>query len=185
MLRNEKNTRYVIIKVFIVACVTSLTAVLASYQLFNRNFSTKANATTLIQKTIDPARGLFYDRNGKILGYIAGVTNRTELPLARIPIALREATVAIEDKRFYEHDGVDWVRVIGAAVRNAMSSDGLRQGGSTITMQLVKNLYDPNAPRDFTQKIKEAHLAPPPLLSRMNQAGLLGRKSGQGFYSYR
>ena len=41
----------------------------------------------------------------------------------------------------------------------AVSSDGLRQGGSTITMQLVKNLYDPNAPRDFTQKIKEAHLA--------------------------
>ena len=97
-----------------------------------------------------------YDRDGKLLGYIAGVTNRTELPLSRIPISLREATVAIEDKRFYEHDGVDWMRIIGAAARNAMSSDGLRQGGSTITMQLVKNLYDPNAPRDFTQKIKEA-----------------------------
>ncbi|MDA3005728.1 MAG: PBP1A family penicillin-binding protein, partial [Actinomycetota bacterium] len=100
-----------------------------------------------------------YDRNGKLLGYIAGVTNRTELPLSRIPISLREATIAIEDKRFYEHDGVDWVRVFGAAARNAMSNDGLRQGGSTITMQLVKNLYDPDAPRDFSQKIKEAHLA--------------------------
>jgi len=100
-----------------------------------------------------------YDRDGKLLGYIAGVTNRTELPLSRIPISLREATVAIEDKRFYEHDGVDWMRIVGAAARNAMSSDGLRQGGSTITMQLVKNLYDPEAPRDFTQKIKEAHLA--------------------------
>jgi len=100
-----------------------------------------------------------YDRNGKLLGYIAGVTNRTEIPLARIPLSLREATVAIEDKRFYEHDGVDWVRIVGAAVRNAMDNDGLRQGGSTITMQLVKNLYDPDAPRDFAQKIKEAHLA--------------------------
>ena len=100
-----------------------------------------------------------YDRNGKLLGYIAGVTNRTELPLSRIPISLREATVAIEDKRFYEHDGVDWVRVVGAALRNALDSSGLRQGGSTITMQLVKNLYDPDAPRNFTQKIKEAHLA--------------------------
>jgi len=100
-----------------------------------------------------------YDRNGKLLGYIAGVTNRTELPLSRIPISLREATIAIEDKRFYEHDGVDWVRVVGAAARNALSNDGLRQGGSTITMQLVKNLYDPDAPRDIAQKIKEAHLA--------------------------
>ncbi len=100
-----------------------------------------------------------YDRNGKLLGYIAGVTNRTEIPLSRIPLSLREATVAIEDKRFYEHDGVDWVRVVGAAARNAASEDGLRQGGSTITMQLVKNLYDPDAPRDFPQKIKEAHLA--------------------------
>ncbi|MEO2057959.1 MAG: PBP1A family penicillin-binding protein, partial [Thermoleophilia bacterium] len=100
-----------------------------------------------------------YDRNGKLLGYIAGVTNRTELPLSRMPISLREATIAIEDKRFYEHDGVDWVRVVGAAARNALSNDGLRQGGSTITMQLVKNLYDPDAPRDIPQKIKEAHLA--------------------------
>ena len=46
------------------------------------------------------------DRNGKVLGYITGVTNRTELPYARIPKSLRDATVAIEDKRFYQHDGV-------------------------------------------------------------------------------
>lgn len=99
-----------------------------------------------------------YDRNGKLLGYIPGVTNRTEIPLARIPIALRDATVAIEDKRFYEHGGVDWLRVLGAAVHNAATASG-RQGGSTITMQLVKNLYDPNAPRTIAQKIKEVALA--------------------------
>ncbi len=97
------------------------------------------------------------DRNGKSLGYIAGVTNRTELPYARIPKSLRDATVAIEDKRFYQHSGVDYLRMVGAAVNNA--GGGGRQGGSTITMQLAKNLYDPNAPRDFSQKIKEAYLA--------------------------
>ena len=98
------------------------------------------------------------DRNGKVLGYITGVTNRTELPYARIPKALRDATVAIEDKRFYQHDGVDYVRLVGAAVRD-LTAGGVKQGGSTITMQLAKNLYDPNAPRGFSQKIKEAYLA--------------------------
>jgi len=97
------------------------------------------------------------DRNGKSLGVIAGVTNRTEIPYARIPKSLRDATVAIEDKRFYEHSGVDYLRLVGAAVNNARG--GGRQGGSTITMQLAKNLYDPNAPRGFSQKIKEAYLA--------------------------
>ena len=97
------------------------------------------------------------DRNGKSLGVIAGVTNRTEIPYARIPKSLRDATVAIEDKRFYEHSGVDYLRLVGAAVNNARG--GGRQGGSTITMQLAKNLYDPTAPRGFSQKIKEAYLA--------------------------
>ena len=97
------------------------------------------------------------DRNGESLGVIAGVTNRTEIPYARIPKSLRDATVAIEDKRFYEHSGVDYLRLVGAAVNNARG--GGRQGGSTITMQLAKNLYDPNAPRGFSQKIKEADLA--------------------------
>jgi penicillin-binding protein 1A len=97
------------------------------------------------------------DRNGESLGVIAGVTNRTEIPYARIPKSLRDATVAIEDKRFYEHSGVDYLRLVGAAVNNARG--GGRQGGSTITMQLAKNLYDPNAPRGFSQKIKEAYLA--------------------------
>ena len=97
------------------------------------------------------------DRNGKSLGVIAGVTNRTEIPYARIPKSLRDATVAIEDKRFYEHSGVDYLRLVGAAANNARG--GGRQGGSTITMQLAKNLYDPNAPRSFSQKIKEAYLA--------------------------
>ena len=98
------------------------------------------------------------DRNGKVLGHITGVTNRTELPYARIPKSLRDATVAIEDKRFYQHNGVDYVRLVGAAVRD-VTAGSLKQGGSTITMQLAKNLYDPGAKRDFSQKIKEAYLA--------------------------
>jgi len=99
-----------------------------------------------------------YDKDGKLLGIVAGVTNRTVVPSARIPQVLKDATVAIEDKRFYEHDGVDYYRLAGAAVRD-LESGSASQGGSTITMQLIKNLYDPKASRTLSKKIEEAYLA--------------------------
>ena len=79
------------------------------------------------------------DNKQQVLGRVAGITNRTEVRLGRIPKTVRQAHVAVEDQRFYEHDGVDVVRVFGAAWRNARSGSA-REGGSTITMQLAKNL---------------------------------------------
>jgi penicillin-binding protein 1A len=99
-----------------------------------------------------------YDKNGKLLGIVAGVTNRTVVPSRRIPQVLKDATVAIEDKRFYDHDGVDYYRLVGAAWRD-LQSGSATQGGSTITMQLIKNLYDPRADRTISKKIEEAYLA--------------------------
>lgn len=98
------------------------------------------------------------DRGGKVLGRVAGVTNRTEVRLGRIPKVVREATVAVEDQRFYEHDGIDTVRVFGAAWRNARSGSA-REGGSTITMQLAKNLTEGGEARTFERKVIEACLA--------------------------
>ena len=99
-----------------------------------------------------------YDQNGKPLGIVAGVTNRTVVGSKRIPQVLKDATVAIEDKRFYDHSGVDYYRLVGAAVRD-LQSGSATQGGSTITMQLIKNLYDPKASRTLSKKIEEAYLA--------------------------
>ena len=99
-----------------------------------------------------------YDKDNTLLGIIAGETNRTVVPSSRIPQTLKDATVAIEDKRFYEHDGVDYYRLLGAAAKDIQSRSA-RQGGSTITMQLIKNLYEPKADRTFSKKIEEAYLA--------------------------
>jgi len=99
-----------------------------------------------------------YDKDKKLLGIVAGETNRTVVASNRIPRVLKDATVAIEDKRFYSHDGVDYYRLAGAAVRD-LESRSASQGGSTITMQLVKNLYDPQAGRTLSKKIEEAYLA--------------------------
>ncbi len=99
-----------------------------------------------------------FDKDGKLLGIVAGVTNRTVVRSPRIPQALKDATVAIEDKRFFDHEGVDYYRLVGAAVRDLQSGSSA-QGGSTITMQLIKNLYDPAADRTISKKIEEAYLA--------------------------
>ncbi len=99
-----------------------------------------------------------FDRNGELLGLVAAERNRTEVSEELIPQSLEDATVAIEDKRFYKHGGVDYSRIVGAAVHDVRTGS-TTQGGSTITMQLIKNLYDPGAGRTFTRKLQEAYLA--------------------------
>ena len=63
-----------------------------------------------------------------------GAENRIWVDLENIPENMQNAFVALEDKRFYEHSGVDWVRTIGVFLKNNS------QGGSTITQQLIKNI---------------------------------------------
>ncbi len=99
-----------------------------------------------------------YDKDGKLLGIVAGETNRTVVGTRRIPRILKDATVAIEDKRFYSHSGVNYYRLVGAGVRDIQSGSSA-QGGSTITMQLMKNLYEPQADRTISKKVEEAYLA--------------------------
>ena len=71
---------------------------------------------------------------------------------------LRRATVAIEDERFYKHDGVDLNAIVRAGIKNLESGKTV-QGGSTITQQLVRALYIKDPKRDFARKIREAKLA--------------------------
>src|SRR4051794_3965402 len=104
------------------------------------------------------ASSVVYAADGERLGFIQADTLRTPVPRGGIPIALRNATVAIEDRRFYSHKGVDVEGVFRAAVKN-LSSHRKLEGGSTLTMQLIKNLYDPGKQRTFTRKVREAKLA--------------------------
>ena len=79
-----------------------------------------------------------------------------------MPKMLKDATVAIEDERFYKHKGVDYEGIVRAAVKNFISKKTV-EGGSTLTMQLVKNLYTADRSRDglagYKRKIREAKLA--------------------------
>ena len=84
--------------------------------------------------------------------------NRQPVPLKQISPWLPKATVAIEDRRFYEHGGVDF-EGIARALWKDVSAGKVVEGGSTITQQLVRNLYPVSRERTLERKLKEACLA--------------------------
>src|SRR5213079_2807249 len=98
-----------------------------------------------------------FDADGSLLGSIPAEKNRTRVALKKISPWMRKATVAIEDHRFYTHGGVDYQGIIRAAWKD-LTAGHVVQGGSTITQQLVRNLYI-SKERTFKRKIKEACLA--------------------------
>ncbi len=100
---------------------------------------------------------IIYARNGQQLAIVPSAENRQYVPITRISPWLGRATVAIEDRRFYEHHGVDWKAVARAAMRN-LTAGKVEEGGSTITQQLVRNLYLTREV-SYSRKIKEAALA--------------------------
>jgi len=106
------------------------------------------------------AVSIVYAADGTRLGFISGDILRRTVPGRAIPNVMKRATVAIEDKRFYQHGGVDYVGIVRAAVKN-VTSDRTAQGASTLTMQLVRNLYIPEerSQKTLTRKIREAKLA--------------------------
>ena len=69
-----------------------------------------------------------------------GQERRTLIKLGDVPKSLRDAFVITEDKRFYDHAGIDWIRIVGAAMYNVRAGSWA-QGFSTITMQLARNVF--------------------------------------------
>lgn len=98
-----------------------------------------------------------YDIKGRILTNLHGEANREIVALEQISPELKRAVLAIEDSRFYEHQGINFYS-IGRAVLANYRSGGVSEGASTITMQLVKNLFL-TKDRTLTRKLAEAILA--------------------------
>jgi len=98
----------------------------------------------------------FLDRYGNEVGN-RGIKHNESVPLEEFPDHLIKAVLATEDRRFYEHFGIDFLGTFRALVTNARAG-GVVQGGSTITQQLAKNLFLSNE-RTYERKINEAFLA--------------------------
>ncbi|MBJ7332837.1 MAG: transglycosylase domain-containing protein, partial [Solirubrobacteraceae bacterium] len=109
-------------------------------------------------KPQDPgATSVVYAADGTRLGFIESSVLRRPINSEEIPQNVKNATVAIEDRRFYDHTGVDFEGVIRAGVKNITSGKTV-EGGSTLTMQLVRALYG-DKEKTFKRKIREAKLA--------------------------
>jgi penicillin-binding protein 1A len=100
-----------------------------------------------------------YAADGSLIGVIHSDTIRQPVASARIPQDLKDATVAIEDRRFYNHGGIDPSAIIRAGWEDVTAGGKPVEGGSTITQQLVRNLYIANPQDTLRRKIIEAHLA--------------------------
>ncbi len=115
--------------------------------------------------------------DGTRLGYIRSDVLRQEVTLKQIPRALTRATVAIEDRRFWQHGGIDFEGILRAGVQDVFGGGRNIQGGSTLTMQLVRNIYLPYKladTRSIKRKIIEAKLAEE-LESKRTKRWILGQ----------
>ena len=97
-----------------------------------------------------------YDRQGNLITDYKGTEDRIMVSIDEIPEMLQNAFIAVEDARFYEHNGVDVKRIVGALVANFTS--GSTQGGSTITQQLIKQTVL-SSEQSYKRKLQEAYLA--------------------------
>lgn len=108
-------------------------------------------------KDYKPSAGtVILAEDGRVLGQIK-IEKGTYVPLSRVPKFLKDALLATEDPRFYQHKGLDYRGILRAALKDIIAVK-LKQGGSTITQQLTKVVFL-SSERSFTRKIKEVILA--------------------------
>jgi len=95
-----------------------------------------------------------YDKNDKLIETIDQGIPRTVIPFSQVPLVMRQAVLAAEDKRFYEHEGISFWGILRAFVANAKALK-MVEGGSTITQQLAKNLFFNDVKRTGIVKLSE------------------------------
>jgi penicillin-binding protein 1A len=121
-----------------------------------------------------------YTNRMRLLGVVPSATNRQPLPLAKISPWLPEATVAIEDARFWQHGALDY-QGIARALYQDLSKGHIVQGGSTITQELVRNLYIGNNQRTLSRKLREACLAEK-IFQKLSRKAILADYLNEVFY---
>ena len=128
------------------------------------------------------ANTFVYAADGSLLGSIPAERNREPITAAEMSLWIRKATIAIEDRRFFEHQGVDVEGIARAAVENLRAGE-IVEGGSTITQQLVRNLYI-SREQTVQRKVKEACLATK-LDDAWSKERILTEYLNQSFYGNR
>lgn len=153
----KKGSFYIIKRVLLVILILLVIGIALGTTLF---FYYAQSAPKLTEsKLSSPGSTVIYDSNNKKITSL-GADNRVLIAADKVPQQLKDAIVSIEDRRFYEQNGIDPKRILGAFLNNLDPSSGL-QGGSTIDQQLIKLSYFSTSKSDQTlkRKAQEAWLA--------------------------
>ena len=154
--RNRKRRSLLLFAALLVASIIAL--LLATVAFTGQQILLSQCNTTELRPVELGANSFLYTDNGQQLGVIPSATNRQPLPLWQIAPSLPQATVAIEDARFWQHGALDYRGILRALYQD-IAHGQVVQGGSTITQELVKNLYIGSAHRTLSRKVEEACLA--------------------------
>ena len=155
-----KLARFLVTFALIVALgATALATSLALFVPAAQTFKSAVSPIASLRRTLTtpPQRSYVYDRNGQLMTTLFDF-DRAPVKLSTVPKYLQQAVIAIEDRKFYEHNGVDLAGVLRAFTRDVDAGE-LEQGASTITQQLVKNVWRQREKRNLEEKMKEAWLA--------------------------
>lgn len=153
MKRLKKIIKYTVIGCFGVAFASAFTlALLLEPRIPVRGFA----ELDITRITITESSLVFTDKDGKKINS-DGLDRRSAVTLESLPSYVPAAFIAIEDKRFYSHRGIDPYRMIGAATRNIIAGS-FKEGASTITQQLVKNTHL-KTDKTLSRKIQEIRIA--------------------------
>ena len=138
----------------LILCLILVFACIFGYSVY------KDTATFDSKKLLSSGASVMYDSNGDIMYTYGSQENgtRKNVTYDDLPQVLVDAIVAAEDSRFFEHNGFDLPRIVKAALSN-LKAGGITGGGSTITQQLIKKTYFPDAQKTYSRKLSEIILA--------------------------
>src|SRR5215210_6612625 len=126
-----------------------LTGIIAAYELNYSRAATEVAALATYRPSV--VTRVYADDDETVIGEFA-LERRIPLKYEEIPLVLKNAILAVEDARFYDHIGIDPIRIVGAAWKNITADR--REGGSTLTQQLTKNLFL-SREQTLTRKVNE------------------------------
>jgi penicillin-binding protein 1A len=152
--RRRRRRKALLVSVVAVAAILAAVGIGSGAALFA--YGSSCNLASLDPVAIG-RNSFIYAADGSLLGSIPAERNRQPVKAADMSLWIRKATIAIEDRRFLEHGGVDLEGIARAAVEDIKAGE-IVEGGSTITQQLVRNLYI-SQERTVQRKLKEACLA--------------------------
>jgi penicillin-binding protein 1A len=155
--RRERATVRRLVAIGLVLVVLSVVGGLVAVAVGGVSAFTSSCDLNSLQPVTIGENSFVYAADGSLLGVIPAERNRQAVTIDRMSPWIQRATVAIEDRRFYDHGGLDYEGIARAALKNLESGE-IVEGGSTLTQQVVQNLYI-GRERSFKRKIKEACLA--------------------------